>query len=116
MVTTSGGFAVVSHIEYAVRYWPTEREGRFDPMRFEEEFRQAMGAVAGSGRALELNIGGPIRPWILPWWREEGGRTVTFAGDAHTPDHLGTNFHEAMAMAEHVGFRPGRRPHDPWTR
>lgn len=115
MIDAGGAYAVVTHIEYAVRYWPTEAEGPFDPMRFEDEFRQAMRAIASSGRALELNIGGPIRPWVPQWWREEGGRAVTFASDAHAPDRLAGNFYEAMAMAEHFGFRPGRRPCDPWT-
>src|SRR5829696_5587618 len=52
-----------------------------EPLRM---FRQAMRAVAGSGRALELNVGGPIRPWIAQWWSEEGGRAITLASDAHT--------------------------------
>lgn len=116
MIAAGGPFAVVSHIEYAVRYWPTNREGPFDPKRFEDEFRQAMRAIAGTGRALELNIGGPIRPWIPQWWREEGGKALTIASDAHTPDSLGANFYEAMAMAEHFGFHPGSRPQDFWTR
>src|SRR5829696_9525767 len=84
-----------------------------EPLRM---FRQAMRAVAGSGRALELNIGGPIRPWIAQWWAEEGGRAITFGSDAHTTDWLAGNFYEAMAMAEHFGFRPGHRPEDFWTR
>ena len=79
MITAGGTFAVVSHIEYAVRYWPTEQEGPFDPRRFEDEFRQAMRAIAGTDRALELNIGGPIRPWIPQWWREEA------AGHSRSP-------------------------------
>jgi len=116
LVAAGGTFAVVSHIEYAVRYWPTEQEGPFDPKRFEDEFRQAMRVIAGTGRALELNIGGLIRPWIPQWWREEGGRAVTVASDAHTPDRLAANFYDAMAMAEHFGFRAGRRPQDFWTR
>lgn len=116
MIAVGGTFAVVSHIEYAVRYWPTQQEGPFDPKRFEDEFRQVMRAIASSSRTLELNIGGPIRPWIPQWWREEGGRTVTFASDAHTPDDVGSNFFEAMATAEHLGFRPGPRPQDPWAR
>jgi histidinol-phosphatase (PHP family) len=116
MINAGGTFAVVSHIEYAVRYWPTEQEGPFDPKRFEDEFRQAMRAIAGTDRALELNIGGPIRPWIPQWWREEGGRAITIASDAHTTDWLAGNFYEAMAMAEHFGFHPGRRPPDFWTR
>lgn len=116
MISAGGTFAVVSHIEYAARYWPADREGPFDPTRYEDEFRQAMRAIAGSGRALELNIGGPIRPWIPQWWREEGGRAITIASDAHDPDWLASNFYEAMAMAEHFGFRPGRHPEDFWTR
>jgi histidinol-phosphatase (PHP family) len=116
MINAGGTFAVVSHIEYAVRYWPTEQEGPFDPKRFEDEFRQAMRAIAGTDRALELNIGGPIRPWIPQWWREEGGRAITIASDAHITDWLAGNFYEATAMAEHFGFHPGRRPPDFWTR
>jgi histidinol-phosphatase (PHP family) len=115
MVAARGTYAVVSHIEYAARYWPIEREGPFDPKRFEDEFRQAMRAIAGTGRALELNIGGSIRPWIPQWWREEGGQAITIASDAHTPDRLGGNFYEAMAMADQFGFHAGRRPYDFWT-
>ena len=116
MVAGSSVFTVFCHIEYAVRYWPKDREGPFDPKRFEDEFRQALRAIAGSGRALELNIGGPIRPWIAQWWAEEGGRAITFGSDAHTTDWLAGNFYEAMAIAEHFGFQPGRSPQDFWTR
>ena len=31
-----------------------------------------------------------------------------------SPEGLARNFYEAMAMAEHFGFRPGRRPQDVW--
>jgi histidinol-phosphatase (PHP family) len=116
MITAVGTCAVVTHIDYAARSWPTERAGPFDPKRFEDEFRQAMRAIAGSGRALELNVGRSIRPWVPQWWREEGGQAITIASDAHTPDRLGGNFYEAMAMAEYFGFHPGRRPSDLWTR
>jgi histidinol-phosphatase (PHP family) len=116
VVSGSDAFAVFTHIEYAVRDWPTQTEGPFNPRTFEDEFRQAMRAVAGSGRALELNVGGTIRPWIAQWWSEEGGRAITLASDAHTPEGLAGNFFEAMAMAEYFGFRPGRRPEDVWTR
>ena len=116
VISGSDAFAVFTHIDYAVRYWPTQEEGPFNPRTFEDEFRQAMRAVAGSGRALELNVGGPLRPWIPQWWSEEGGRAITFASDAHTPEGLAGNFFEAMAMAEYFGFRPGRRPEDLWTR
>lgn len=115
MIESVDPFEVVTHIDYAVRYWP-EHQGPFDPRRFEDEFRQVLRAIAVSGRALELNVGGLIRPWIPQWWTEEGGRAITFASDAHAPQGLAGNFFEAMTMAEHHGFRPGRQPEAFWTR
>lgn len=114
MVAGSDRFAVFTHIDYAVRYWPVEEEGPFDPKRFEDGFRQAMRMIADSGRALEMNVG-VLRPWIPQWWKEEGGRAVTIASDAHSPDGLAVNFPEAMAMVEHFGFRPGSKVTDFWT-
>jgi histidinol-phosphatase (PHP family) len=114
MIEGSDAFEVFTHIDYAVRYWPTDDAGPFDPRRFEDGFRDAMRAIAASGRALEMNVGGRLRPWIPQWWREEGGRTITFGSDAHQPEWLAGNFPEAVAMVEYHGFAAGRRPEDFW--
>lgn len=116
MVSRSLAFSVFCHIDYAVRYWPKDQVGPFNPYDFEDEFRHVMRALAESDRALELNVGGPIRPWIPQWWSEEGGRAITFGSDAHIPSALAGNFYEAMAMAECFGFRPGPEPEDFWRR
>lgn len=116
MIAGSDTFEVLCHIDYAVRYWPSDEVGPFDPKQFEDGFRQAMRALAASGRALEMNVGGQLRPWIPQWWSEEGGQTITFGSDAHHPRGLANNFPEAMAMVENYGFRPGRQPADFWTR
>ena len=58
----------------------------------------------------------PLHPEIVRWWREEGGRAVTFGSDAHEPLALAAGLAEATAMVEAHGFRPGRHPHDFWTR
>jgi hypothetical protein len=84
MIAASEMYEVLSHIDYAVRYWPAQQEGPFNPRIFEDAFRQVMRDLAGSGKALELNVGGPLRPWIPQWWSEEGGHAITFASDAHT--------------------------------
>ncbi|SDS02260.1 PHP domain-containing protein [Microlunatus soli] len=115
MVTGSDSFAVFTHLDYAVRYWPVAEQGPFDPRRFEDGFRQAMRAIAGSGRALEMNTR-RLWPWIPQWWAEEGGRAVTFGSDSHVPATLADGLSEAALMLEHFGFRPGRRPEDFWTR
>ena len=61
MVDGGGNFEVFTHMDYAVRCWPTEQHGPFDPRPFEDGFRQAMRAIAASGRALEMNTGRPLR-------------------------------------------------------
>lgn len=115
LVAGSQAFEVFTHIDYAVRYWPTEQAGPFDPRRFEEGFRAAMRSIADSGRALEVNTR-LLRTWIPQWWKEEGGRAVSFGSDAHVPQALADGFPEAQHMLEQLGFRPGPRPDQMWTR
>jgi histidinol-phosphatase (PHP family) len=85
MMSTSGMFSVLAHIDYPVRSWPEQRVGPFDPEAFEEEFRHALRATAQSGRALEVNTRQPLHATILSWWHEEGGDAITFGSDAHQP-------------------------------
>lgn len=115
MVAGSAIFEVFTHIDYAVRAWPAQTEGPFDPRAFEEEFRGAMRAIADSGRALEMNTG-RLWPWVPQWWSEEGGRAISFGSDAHVPENLARNFPEAVAMVEYLGFRAGARAEDFWVR
>jgi histidinol-phosphatase (PHP family) len=115
MIAGSDAFAVLCHIDYAVRSWPASKVGPFDPRRFESGFRAAMRALAESGRALEMNTR-RLWPWIPQWWTEEGGRAVTFGSDTHTHEQLAAHFPEAMGMVESHGFRPGAEPEDFWIR
>lgn len=116
MVAASDDFHALAHIDYAVRYWPEHTAGPFDPTDFEDEFRHALRALAGSGRVLEINTRGPLHPEVIRWWYQEGGEAVTFGSDAHTPTGLAHRFTTAAAMAEAQGFRPGRHPYDYWPR
>jgi len=108
-------FEIVTHLDYAVRCWPEEEVGPFDPRRFEGEFRAAMRAIAESGRALEMNTR-RLWPWMPQWWGEEGGSTLSLGSDAHAPGALAHGFPEAAAMLESFGFRPGPDPQDLWRR
>jgi histidinol-phosphatase (PHP family) len=108
-------FAVLAHIDYPVRYWPAGA-GPFSAAAFEEEYRAVLGALARSGRALEVNTVVPLPAPIVRWWYEAGGRALTFGSDAHQPAHVAREFASAAAMAEAAGFHPGRHPHDMWRR
>lgn len=115
MLKECSSFSVLAHIDYPVRYWPVDRRP-FAPEPFEDEFRAALNALASSGRALEVNTTLPLARKVVRWWREEGGETITFGSDAHDPLRLAFGFAEAAQMVEAEGFRPGRDPHDRWTR
>jgi histidinol-phosphatase (PHP family) len=115
MVETSDAFAVLAHVDYAIRYWP-ESAGPHDPTVFEEEYRAVLRALAQSGRTLEVNMRLPLHPQIVRWWHELGGETVSFGSDAHNPVLVAREFAQVAAMVEAQGFQPGRAPHDFWTR
>ena len=105
-------------------FWPTSttRCGRgppvppFEPELVEAEYRRALEALAGSGRALEVNTRLHLAPQVVDWWHEAGGQTVTFGSDAHQPDRLAWEFSDTAAMVAAHGFRPGATPYEMWRR
>jgi histidinol-phosphatase (PHP family) len=115
MIESGGGFAVLAHIDYPIRHWPAAA-GRYDPRRLEEEHRAVLRALAGTGRALEVNTRVPLSPQVVRWWYEVGGEAVSFGSDAHEPSAVASGFAEAARMAEAAGFRPGRDRYDFWLR
>ncbi len=115
LAESTAPFAVLAHIDYPVRHWP-EEAGPFDATRFEDEYRGVLAALAGSGRALEMNTRVPLPAVIVRWWHEAGGEALVFGSDAHRPLVVARRFAEAASVAEAAGFRPGRHPHDFWRR
>lgn len=115
MAESPDPFQVLAHVDYPVRRRPASA-GPFEPAEFEDQFRAVLRALAGSGRALEVNTVVPLRPEIVRWWHEAGGEAVSFGSDAHVPAGVARDFPEAAAMVEAHGFAPGRDPHDFWRR
>ena len=105
---------MLAHAVFPRRYWP-RGEGEYDETAFEDEYRAVFRELAASGRVLEMNTRSPM--WsvsLLSWWRDEGGRAVSFGSDAHLPWRVGALFDEAVDVVEAAGFRPGRDGHDFW--
>jgi histidinol-phosphatase (PHP family) len=113
LVAGFADFEALAHIDYVSRYWPASA-GPFNPADFEEEFRHALTALATTDRALEVNTNHKPFPEIIRWWREVGGKVITFGSDAHDPTFVGHGFAEAVALVETLGFRAGRHPYDRW--
>jgi histidinol-phosphatase (PHP family) len=116
MIEGAGEFEVLAHVDYPRRNWPGGSH-LFDEPKFEEEYRAVLRALAGTGRVLEVNTKSPMATAaLLRWWREEGGRAVSFGSDAHRPWLVGGRFDIAVDIVEGAGFRPGRDEFDFWRR
>ncbi len=115
MADSSMPFSVLAHVDYPLRSWPASA-GPFEPERVESEYRGALGSLAASGRALEVNTRLALAPRVVDWWHEAGGQAVTFGSDTHEPDRLAWEFSDTAAMVAAHGFRPGATPYEMWRR
>ena len=69
----------------------------------------------GIYRVLEVNTKSPlVSTELVRWWREAGGRAVSFGSDAHQPWRVGDKFKLAVDIVEAAGFKPGRDRFDFW--
>lgn len=108
------GFEVLTHIDYPVRYWP---EGSpFDLEEFESDIRLVLRTLARADKIMEFNTRIPLDARVVGWWRQEGGKGVSFASDAHKPEAVGNGFMEAAEVARAAGFKPGADLFDFWVR
>ncbi len=116
LVQGSDIFAVLAHIDFPRRMWP-RAAGPYTERAFEEEYRAVLRALAASDRVLEVNTKSPMASAeVLGWWRQAGGRAVSFGSDAHQPWRVGDRFKLAVDVVEAAGFRAGRDLFDFWRR
>ncbi|MGH3219065.1 MAG: PHP domain-containing protein, partial [Streptosporangiaceae bacterium] len=114
LVEGSGVFEVLAHIDFPRRMWPS-RAGAYDETAFQAEYRTVLRALAAGGRVLEVNTKSPLASvGLVRWWREAGGRAVSFGSDAHQPWRVGDRFKLAVDVVEAAGFRAGRDRFDFW--
>jgi histidinol-phosphatase (PHP family) len=114
LIAGSDVFEVLAHLDFPRRMWP-RGAGSYDEAVFEPEYRAVLRALAASGRVFEVNTKSPLASvGLLRWWREAGGRAVSFGSDAHQPWRVGDRFKLAVDVVEAAGFRAGRDRFDFW--
>ena len=114
LVEGSDIFQVLAHIDFPRRMWP-QAAGPYQERAFETEYRAVLHALAADDRVLEVNTKSPLlSAELLRWWREAGGRAVSFGSDAHQPWRVGDKFKLAVDVVEAAGFRAGRDRFDFW--
>jgi histidinol-phosphatase (PHP family) len=114
LVEGSDLFQVLAHLDFPRRMWPWNA-GRYDERTFEAEYRAVLRALAAGDRVLEVNTKSPmVSAELVRWWREAGGRAVSFGSDAHQPWRVGDKFKLAVDVVEAAGFRAGHDRFDFW--
>jgi histidinol-phosphatase (PHP family) len=105
----SGMFDVLAHPDL-VKHWGPERPWPDRDLRF--YYDVAMEAIADSGIAIEVSTAGLRKPVgeIYPSraFLEmviDAGNPIVLSSDAHTPDHLGHGYEQALELLEDLGVR-----------
>lgn len=115
MLRSSEPFETLAHIDYPKRYLPDYREADF-----EEQLREILVEAVRRDIVLEVNTtrGNVLCPsqTVLEWWRDTGGRAISFGSDAHEPSKIAAGFEAAAAMVEAAGFKPATEPTALWRR
>lgn len=127
-------FDVYGHIDYIVRYTPTQKENRNHAVQDEMYMTKCLQAsfelideilrlLIEKGGGIEINTAGlkyrlghphPHED-ILKRYRELGGEIITVGSDGHCPEHLAYDFHKVPDILRRCGFSyytqfHGRKP------
>lgn len=116
-------FDVYGHIDYIIRYTPTQHEyrkkGIIDEAYMEKSLKNSfelvdeiLKALINSGKGIELNTAGlkyglghpHPHETILKRYRELGGEIITIGSDGHQPEHLGYDFGKVPELLRQCGF------------
>lgn len=106
-----GGFDVVGHIGYPIRYMEKHTPGlTMEPLK--DIMLQIVKIMAEKGIALELNsscvrtnMEWTPEPWIIKAYKDAGGEMVTLGSDSHEPQHIGNGFDVSAELLRSLGFR-----------
>lgn len=102
-------FEILAHFEYARRFWPAGWQP-YQSSDYRDLIQGVLAAAAHQGTVLEFNTtrGGSLcpAPEVVRWWRQAGGKSVSFGSDAHDPTTVGAGFDRAARLAMQAGFEP----------
>lgn len=107
-----GGFDVLTHLTYPLRYINGEQGHDLKPSNFAGKIERILNRLIQSGRALELNTSGLRQPYgvTLPdkfcvdLYRSLGGELITLGSDAHRGADVAAGIEDGLRLIKAAGF------------
>lgn len=108
-----GGFDVLAHLTYPLRYICGEHGIPVDLTQFADIIDKILAGLVSGGKALEINTSGlrgkigETAPGldIIRRFKELGGKYITIGSDAHCVKDVGAGLQEGLALAKEAGFQ-----------
>lgn len=108
-----GGFDVMGHITYPLRYIVGEAERQVNMEPCEDILRETMKKLIDGGMGIEINTSGLRQKYGLTFphfeyvklYRELGGEILTLGSDSHCTADLGKGISEGAELAKAAGFK-----------
>lgn len=105
-------FDCYGHLDYIVRYSPTQTAG-YRMADYQEVIDEILRTLIAKGKGIECNTAGYKyglgRPnpdaELLKRYRELGGEILTIGSDGHKPEHIAYDFAKLPELLESCGFR-----------
>ncbi len=107
-----GGFDVLGHLTYPLRYIEGDYGISVDMSRYEDIIREIFCTLIQSGKGIEINTSGLWKGYgktlpverLIKMYRQLGGEILTVGSDAHNADDVGKGIAEGAELAKNVGF------------
>ncbi len=107
-----GGFDVLGHLTYPLRYIAERCEREIDMSRYEEIVREIFKTLIRNDKALEINTSGLRQPiaktlpdiGYIKLFHNMGGSLVTIGSDAHSCAEIGAGIEDGIELAREAGF------------
>lgn len=108
-----GGFDVLGHLTYPLRYIVGDYGLSPDMERFDDVIREIFRTLVSGGKGIEINTSGLRQKYgrtlpdekYLRLWRECGGEIVTIGSDAHCVKDLAAGIKDGLELARECGFK-----------
>lgn len=107
-----GGFDVLAHLTYPLRYIVGEQHIPVDLEDYREPIERVLRRIVARGIGLEINVSGLRQPygrplpdlWCLQLYRALGGCILTVGSDSHRAADLGSHLEDGLRIARRAGF------------